>query len=66
MSNSRLAKKQLIPVYIVKDKDCMNLSKSAHFNQTNPVFKYAAIDNQSDVLLVQAGADGRLYTTGPT
>ena len=62
MSNSRLAKKQLIPVYIVKDKDY----KSAHFNQTNPVFKYAAIDNQSDVLLVQAGADGRLYTTGPT
>lgn len=52
MSNSRLAKKQLIPVYIVKDKDCMNLSKSVHLHQTNPVFKYAAIGNQSDVLLV--------------
>ena len=32
---------------------------------SNSVFKYASMTDADDVLLVQKGADGLLYTTGP-
>jgi len=35
-------------------------------NSSSVIFKYAAVDNSEEVLLVQKGQDGLLYTTGPS
>lgn len=57
-----------IPLYIVKELDCLEghaVPDHNDLNHTSPIFRYAAVDDQKKVLLVKKGADGVLYTTGP-
>ena len=65
-----------IPVYIVKDADCLGHNKDKQEDSVvmklsvsptnNTVLRYSSLQDSEDVLLVQKGPDGNLYTTGPS